>query len=300
MTRIASMGLQQNMIDSIMSSQDRLATLQSQLATGKRATNYRDLGSDAPKTLSARATLDRTAAFQSTGKLLTNTLNLYDVKYSQLSELASNLKSALSLHGDQTGAALQETIEQAFDEFRSILLADDAGFPMFAPPKGEGAPFKISSFADSTKTDDEIFGPSTGRNSALVADGIMMPYGSDARTIGADMMAAFRALAGQPKLSSPLSTNQVSAINQAMSSIREAQTAINIATAQNGDNLRRLSDLNTIAERRVSTLTDIVSSYEDVNIAEIASKISQQKTLLETSYAAFSQLSDLSLVNFLR
>ena len=300
MTRIASMGLQQNMIDSIMSSQERLATLQSQLATGKRATNYRDLGADAPKTLSARATLDRTAAFQSTGKLLTNTLNLYDVKYGQLSELASNLKSALSLHGDQSGAALQETVEQAFDEFRSILLADDAGFPMFAAPKGEGEPFKISAFADAIKTDDEVFGASTGRNTALVADGIVMPYGSDARTIGSDLMAAFRALASQPKLSSPLSSSQVTAINQAMVSIRQAETAINIATAQNGDNLRRLSDLNDIAERRISTLTDIVSSYEDVNIAEIASKISQQKTLLETSYSAFSQLSDLSLVRYLR
>jgi flagellar hook-associated protein 3 FlgL len=300
MTRVASMGLQQNMIDSIMSSQERLATLQNQLATGKKGTNYRDLGSDAPKTLSARAVLDRTAAFQSTSKQLSNILNLYDIKYGQLSELASNLKSALSLHGDQSGAALQETIEQAFAEFRSILLSDDAGFPMFAPPRGEGDPFKISAFPDAIKTDDEVFGPSTGRNSALVSDGILMPYGSDARTIGADLMAAFRVLASQPELSSPLSSSQVAAINQAMGSIGKAETAINIATAQNGDNLRRIDELDTIAERRITTLTDIISSYEDVNIAEIASRISQQKTLLETSYAAFSQLSGLSLVRYLQ
>lgn len=300
MTRIASMGLQQSMIDSIMQSQGKLSALQDQLASGKKASNYRDLGVDASKTLSARAILDRTTAFQSTGKQLTNTLNLYDVKYTQLSELASKFKSALALQNDQSATALQETIEQSFDEFRSIMLADDAGFPMFAPPKGEGAPFKVDTFADATKTDDQAFGVNTGRNSALVSDGIVMAYGSDARTIGADFMAAFRGLASLPKLSGQITPAQTAAINQAIASISKAEVAINTATAQNGDNLRRLESLNGIAERRVFTLTDIISSYEDVNIAEVASKITQQKTLLETSYAAFSQLSNLSLVKYLR
>jgi flagellar hook-associated protein 3 FlgL len=300
MTRIASMGLQQSMIDSIMQSQGRLASLQDQLATGKKAANYRDLGADAAKTISARAIIDRTAAFQSTGKQLANTLELYDVKYTQMSEMAGKLKSALALRNDQSSTSLQETIEQSFDEFRSVLLSDDAGFPMFAPPQGEGAPFKIDTFSDATQSDDQVFGVPTGRNSALVADGIMMAYGSDARMIGSDLMAAFRALASQPPLSGPLTSAQETAINQAIGSIRQAEIAINTATAQNGDNLRRLESLDTIAERRISTLTDIISSYEDVNIAEVASKISQQKTLLETSYAAFSQLSNLSLVNFLR
>lgn len=300
MTRIASMGLQQSMIDSMMQSQGRLATLQDQLATGKKASNYRDLGADAAKTLSARAIKDRTVAFQSTGKQLTNTLNLYDVKFSQLSDLASKLKSALALHNDQSAASLQETIDQSFDEFRSVLLAEDAGFPMFAPPKGEGAPFKVDTFANATMTDDQAFGVNTGRNTALVSDGIVMAYGADARTVGSDFLAAFRVLANQPRLSGQITTAQQDAINTAIANLSKAEVAINTATAQNGDNLRRLSSLDAVAERRVSTLTDIISSYEDVNIAEVASKITQQKTLLETSYAAFSQLSNLSLVKYLR
>ena len=101
-------------------------------------------------------------------------------------------------------------------------------------------------------------------------------------------------------LSSPLTSAQSSAIDAAVSQINQAQLGINALTSQNGANIERLEDIDDLANRRTETLQLIVSSFEDANIPEVASKISQQKSLLESSYALFSQLSGLSLVNYLR
>jgi len=308
MTRVSSHSIQQSTIDSIGRAQEKMSTLQLQLATGKKASSFRDLGADTTKTLSARTALDRTQAFQGVSKQLTNTLNLYDIKFGQLNTLGDNLKISLSQKSDAQSGSLQMAVEQAFVEFRSILASDDAGFPMFSPPKGEGDAFKLSTFTDAAllagetndEADERAFGTSTGKNSTLVAEGVSMAYGADARTAGSSMLAAFRTLASQWPLSNPLTSAQSSAIDTAITQFNQAQLDNNAQTSENGANIKRLADIDDLANRRSDTLNQIVSSYEDANMAEVASKISQQKTLLEASYALFSQLSGLSLVNYLR
>lgn len=308
MTRVSSNTIQQSTIDSITRGQEKMASLQVQLATGKKASTYRDLGADTTKTLTARTTLDRTRAFQAASTQLTNTLNLYDIKFGQLNTLGDNLKTTLSQKSDGTSASLQSAVELAFVEFRSVLLSDDAGFPMFSPPKGEGDAFKLTTLTDAAllvgetdaEANDRAFGTSTGKNSTLVSEGVSMAYGADARTTGSQMLAAFRTLANQWPLSSPLTPAQSSAIDSAVTQINQAQLGINALTSENGANIKRLEDNDALANRRTETLSAIISNYEDANIAEVASKISQQKTLLESSYALFSQLSGLSLVNYLR
>ena len=115
-----------------------------------------------------------------------------------------------------------------------------------------------------------------------------------------EVLAAFRTIANVLPLSSPLTSAQSSAIDAAVTQINQAQLGINALTSENGANLKRLEDIDDLANRRTETLNQIVSSFEDANIPEVASKISQQKSLLESSYALFSQLSGLSLVNYLR
>lgn len=300
MTRVSSNSIQQSTIESIGRAQEKMSTLQLQLATGKKASSFRDLGADTTKTLTARTALDRTQAFQGVGKQLTNTLNLYDIKFGQLNTLGDNLKAALAQKNDGQSTSLQLAAEQAFVEFRSILISDDAGFPMFSPPKGEGEAFKLTTLTDAVQTDDQAFGTSTGKNSTLVAEGVSIAYGADARTTGSEMLAAFRTLANVWPLSSPLTSAQSSAIDTAVTQINQAQLGINALTSENGANIKRLADIDDLANRRSDTLNQIVSSYEDANMAEVAGKISQQKSLLESSYALFSQLSGLSLVNYLR
>ncbi len=300
MARIATSGLQQNALDSIVRAQSRLAGLQEQLASGKKAKTFSDLGTDTVKTLSARNALDRLEAYRSSNKQLENTLNLYEFKYEQLSDLANNLKTQLSGAAGQSTGTVQQEIVQAFNQFRTILLSEDAGFPMFLPPKGEGVAFRLNQFSDAVQTDDQAFGPSAGKNRAIISEGVSIGYGNDARSIGSSLLAAFRELASQPPLSGTITPGQRTAIDNAINLIRQAETDVAAATGENGNNLRRLSDLETSASRRANTLNEAISKFEDSNLPELASKISQQKTLLETSYAAFSQLSNLSLINFLR
>jgi len=142
--------------------------------------------------------------------------------------------------------------------------------------------------------------PHTPAPRSALANGFLNFYGADARTTGSGFLAAFRTLANEWPLSSPLTAAESSAIDAAVTQISQAQLGVNALSSENGANIKRLADLDVLANRRTETLNQIVSNFEDANIPEVASKISQQKSLLESSYALFSQLSGLSLVNYLR
>jgi flagellar hook-associated protein 3 FlgL len=47
-------------------------------------------------------------------------------------------------------------------------------------------------------------------------------------------------------------------------------------------------------------LKDIISQNEDADLGQVATDLATQKTVLEASFSVFSQLSGLSLVNYLR
>ena len=59
MTRVATVPIQRNLSDAIQRNQQKLASSQIQIATGKKVTDYAGLGTEAVRTLSARTLIAR-------------------------------------------------------------------------------------------------------------------------------------------------------------------------------------------------------------------------------------------------
>ncbi|PMZ80413.1 flagellin, partial [Pseudomonas sp. FW306-2-11AD] len=53
-------------------------------------------------------------------------------------------------------------------------------------------------------------------------------------------------------------------------------------------------------DQRKTLLTGVIGANEDADLGQVATDISQQKTILEASYSVFSQLAGLSLVQYLK
>jgi hypothetical protein len=70
--------------------------------------------------------------------------------------------------------------------------------------------------------------------------------------------------------------------------------------AENGRKQAQADGLGARASDRVNLLQGVISGYEDADLGQIATDLAQQKSVLQASYSVFSQLSGLSLVNYLK
>ena len=140
MTRVSSNSIQQSTIESIGRAQEKMASLQMQLATGKKASTYRELGADTTKTLTARTALDRTQAYQGASKQLTNTLNLYDIKFGQLNSLSDNLKAALAQKMTDRAHHCRRLPNRRLSNFGAYFFPTMQDFQCFLRPKEKVRP----------------------------------------------------------------------------------------------------------------------------------------------------------------
>ena len=70
--------------------------------------------------------------------------------------------------------------------------------------------------------------------------------------------------------------------------------------AKNGDNQNLVETLGKRADDRATLLTQVIGDAEDADMGQVATDISTRTTILNASYAAFSKLNGLSLINFLQ
>jgi flagellar hook-associated protein 3 FlgL len=302
MTRVASLPLQDSMATAISRVTGKLADSQRQLATGKTADRHAGLGAGAVRVLTARNLLERTQGHIGAARQLTHTLNIYDSHMSQLETSMMSLRESLATGlGVQVGTGLDADIGNGFIELANTLNARDGGVALFSGSRTDGPAFTPATPADTLSvTDQDAFQTDGVRQTTRVADGANIEHGVDGRVIGTEFLSAFRTLAQAGPFGETLTANQMDAIKDAMKLLDGGLETLRVANAENGRSLARADQLSQRAERRVTMLTEVISRIEDVNLAELATNLAAQKTMLEASYAVFTRLSGLSLASYLR
>jgi flagellar hook-associated protein 3 FlgL len=300
MTRIATIPQQRITADAIQRNQERLAVTQAQLASGRKANDLAALGTEAVRTLSTHSMLARAEAQSDVARQLDTTLALYDTAIGGLDALGTDLQqSLLTAQGTGETASLQETIESAFSQFSALLNADEGGVPLFGGGQST-APFAPATLADLSANPADDFSNGPIRASARVADNLDMTYGITASDLGGRMAQVFRALADAGPFTGALTATQHDALKAAGSALGEAMTGVRALNAENGHRQAKAETLATRADERAMLFKGIISANEDADLGQIAMDLSQQKTMLQASYSVFSQLSGLSLVDYLR
>lgn len=301
MTRIATIPLQQSMSDAIQRSQQKLAISQAQLSSGKKAPDFASLGVQAVRNLSAHSLVSREKAHAEVAAQVGTTLSLYDANISGIETMASELRqNALAAIGTRDATGLQDAINAAFAQFRSNINARAGGVPLFSGAQNT-TPFTPETLADTVGLDAaDAFTNDKVRASARVGDGIDVQYGVTASEVGTDMLAAFRTLAEVGDIGERPTATQMEALQDAIGQIDGALGNIRNVNAENGRKQAQLETLGTRADQRGLIYQDVISRNEDADLAQVAVNLAQQQATLQASYAVFSKLSGLSLVNYLR
>jgi len=302
MIRVATIPLQRTLTTGIQQAQQKLADTQLQLNTGKKANDLAGLGAEAGRTLSARTLRAAQDAQSASAKRLGTTLSLYDANLSSIDTAATDLRQKLmTVIGTGKSSGLQGGIEGAFDQFRAALNATDGSAPLFAGAQTDAPPFKPATLADTVgATPATAFGNDDVRASARIGDGVDLVYGVGAREVGTGLLAAFRTLAEAGTIGESLTGGQLDALKTALGQIDGAMPQVRAVNAENGRKQAQAETLATRADERSDLLTKLISDAEDADYGEIASQLSQQQTVLKASYSVFTQLSELSLTQYLR
>jgi flagellar hook-associated protein 3 FlgL len=138
------------------------------------------------------------------------------------------------------------------------------------------------------------------RSTARVADGIDVAYGITASSVGKDLYVAFQTLAQAGTIGETPTAAQLTALQTAIGQLETGLGSVRAVNADNGRKQMQVETLATRGEQRSLLLEGVIESNEDADLGQLAIDLAQQKTMLQASYSVFAQLSDLSLVSYLR
>lgn len=302
MIRVATIPLQRTLTNSIQKSQLKLADTQRQLDSGKKSSDLAGLGTQAVRTLSTRSLLSQQEAQSASTVRLATTLSLYDANITSIDTAVADMRtSILTAIGTGQTAGLQGAIEGAFGQFRGALNANDGESPMFAGAQTDSVPFTPARLIDTVgATAETAFVNDDVRGSARVGDGVDVTYGVTASELGTGMLAVFRTLAEAGTFGATPTAAQMDALKTAMTQIDDALPGVRQINAENGRKQAQVDALAVRADDRAVLLKGVLSATEDADYGQIAIDLAQQQTVLKASYSVFTQLSGLSLVNYLR
>lgn len=302
MTRVATIPLQRTLANAIQRSQEKLAITQTRLSTGKKAADFADLGTETVRNLSAHSLLSKQKAEAVVAKRVGTSLSLYQGHLSGIQTASEDLRTEiLTVIGTGRAAGLQEAIESTFQQFRTSLNASEGGTPLFAGSQTDTMPFSPYQLSDIAGLNaDDAFHDDGPRAKARVADGVDVTYGVRASDVGRGLYEAFKILAEAGPIDEVPTDAQLDALKLAVSQFKTGLDGVRAVDAENGRRQTQVETLAVRGEERALLLEGVIESNEDADLGQVAVDLAQQKAVLEASYSVFSQLSNLSLVNFLR
>lgn len=302
MARVATIPLQRTMSSAIARAQEKLAISQTQLTTTKKAPDFAALGTETVRNLSAHSLLARQEAQSAVSKRVGTTLSLYQGQIEGVQDSVEGLKQQITTTiGTGQSSGLQEAVNAAFSQLRAALNASEGGTPLFGGSQTNRPPFIPSTLADAaTITADDAFKDDDVKSTARVADGVDVTYGISASALGKKLYEAFRTLAQAGDITDKPTAAQMDALKVVVGQI---DTGLGDLRAVNAENGRKQNQVETLAKRgdeRSLLLNGVIETNEDADLGQVAVDIAQQETVLKASYSVFSQLSELSLVNFIK
>jgi flagellar hook-associated protein 3 FlgL len=305
--RIGSYANAQLMFGYIMKAENALDISNRQVATGKIADNYagyRDKTAimEAARSSSARADANAAAASQALARL-----DVQDAQLSQLSELANEIRTAITkASADRDGTSLMSQLEAYFDQLVGIMNSKDANGYVYAGDNNQTAPVVVSSLADlaalPTVADAFVNGPI--KTEVKIGDSQNVEVGLLASDLATDLFDLLRQVAQfdagvDGPFSGTTTPAQQTFLESMIPTAMTAQRNVNAQAAANGIHYQTVKQAMEQLEASSVVFKGFVANIEDVDMAEALARLNQNQVALQAAFQVTSTLNRLSLLNYL-
>lgn len=306
--RVATNGQAQFLLSQIMQASSALDATQAQVASGKKSSTYSGIGDKTAMLEAARSASARAESYQSATQIALNQVDLQDTHLTSLSDLAQQLRQALTTAvADNDGSTLMTTANSIFDRAAQILNARDVnGNYIYGGDRDNQPPLTANSLSDLTSLSSASDGFANGSiaRSVTVADGQTVKVGVLASDAGQQLMQVLKDVAdfnagSNGNIGSNLTQAQANFLSGKIGSAASASQAINNVAAGNGDTYNQLQDASTRQQSLSTLYKGFVSDLEDVDMGEAVSRLNQNQVALQAALQVTARLSQISLLNYL-
>jgi flagellar hook-associated protein 3 FlgL len=283
---------------------------QQQIASTKVATTYAGFGDQAQvltATLSAGA---RNTAYAGATSLASTQVSLQDTQLSSLSDLAAQLKKAVSdAVANNDGTTLMNQAQSIFDQASAILNSKDSnGDYIYSGGKTDVQPVTVSSLSSlaSLPAVSGAFANGDTKKSVQVADGQTVTYGLTASDVATGLMQSLSQIAqfdtgstGNFAGTTNLTQAQTDFLTGQITSTTTMANSLSTVQAANGYVANRLDDATSQQSDMTTLYKSFASSIQDTNMADAATQLSLNQTQLQAALQVTAGLHQLSLLNYL-
>jgi flagellar hook-associated protein 3 FlgL len=277
----------------LQNSASRLADLQSQLSSGRQITKPSDSPAGTAQALNLRGEIKRMDQYQNSatdalGWLTTvdSSLTATNTQLQKVRELM--LQSANVGSNDSTS---QATLAQQVDQIRTSLISlantSYLGRPVFGGTTGGAVAFDASgSYVGDNGTVSRTVGPNATVDINSVGTDVFGPNSAN----------VFNLLS---TISSTMTTNP-SAVSGQLAQLDTAMATISDAQGLAGATYSRVQSTQTVASNNTLALKSQLSDLQDIDLADMAIKVSTADASYQASLATTAKIRQTSLLDFLR
>ncbi len=309
--RASTAGQSQFLLSQVQTASLNLGKTQAQVSSGKVSTDYAGLGDKVAMLEAARTAAGKADAYQANTVMAVNQADLQDSQLSSLSDLANQLRQAMTTsvaNGD--GTTLMATAQGIFDQVSQILNTKDAnGNYLYGGDKDNTPPFNVTSLSQlsSLPSVGAAFSNGSLKKSVMVGDGQSVQIGVLASDIGSGLMQTLKDLAtfdaggsGPFAGNANLTQAQNNFLTGELPTAIAAATGVNSAAAANGFIYNQLKDASDHQSSLSTLYKTFVSNLEDVDMPTAITQLNQNQVALQAALQVTSQLNQISLLNFMK
>jgi flagellar hook-associated protein 3 FlgL len=306
--RIATNSQSQLMLSQIQQAELALNKAQTQVTSGKVATDYAGIGDKTAMLEATRSAANRADAYQSATTLAVNQANLQDNHMSSLSDLANQLRQAITTAtGDNDGSTLMTTAQGIFDQVVQILNSKDSnGNYLYGGDKNNQPPVTATSLNDliSMTSSSDAFQNGTVANSVMIGDGQSVKVGMLASDIGSGLLKTLKDIADfnagpNGNFSTGLTDAQSTFLSGEIQTATTAASQVNNAAAANGNVYGQLKDASANQKAMSNLFQGFVANIEQVDMPTAITQLNQSQVALQAALQVTAQLNQVSLLNYL-
>lgn len=299
--RIATFASSDQMITSALRTQATMANLQVQEASGLKTEYLAGYGADTQHVVNLQVSVTRAQSYIDAATLADSKVQVMYSAVGQVSDIVSQLRTALSAASSGSSTATTSAIstaQQLLQQMSGVLNTQYDGQYLFGGGRTATAAVDTSSFASGTgsltTTDTSYYQGDSELASVRVSDGQSVTYGVTAdNSAFEEVMRVLKFVANSSSLSGTDITAALKVADQAVDDVATVQAKLSDAASRIESAKSQQTDYKSYAE---SLATDLTS----VDVAAVTAQLSTYQAQLTASYSAISKIQSLNLASYLR
>ena len=309
MNRISTAGNYQSALLNLMSAQARQADAQTRISTQKNATDLAGFGRGSESLTSMKAAQARVQGFVNAGEAASARIDAQDLALNRIGDALSGLAGAIgNAVANDSGVTLLLELDNAFRDVTGGLNAQHQGDYLFSGSRADTPAVNVSTIADLMAAPDVA---STFQNDQLamtsrLSEGAPTRTGILADAVGETVFQIFRdiqAYSNDPAtgpLNGTLTAAQKTFLSGKLTELKTATSAVTTITAGNGSLSKQVEAMTASNNSQINALSELVSNRTDADMALAITDLQLAQVAIQASAQVVSQLSQVSLLNYLR